>query len=162
MNAATRGLAPACCRCARPADLAADAAHLSITIAAELVEEPLHEFSLGSFGVLACAGIYLWTSEFPSVGAASLAATTEAPSRRLAGGAELRRPQPGSGIATTTAPFAQECQSFLDNLIARYRERSGSRDLTDILDRRDRDYCMSARRSRWRIFGAEVCGAGGR
>lgn len=37
----------------------------------------------------------------------------------------------------------------------------GHCDLTDILDQRDRDYCIGALRSRWRIFGAEVCGAGG-
>lgn len=35
-------------------------------------------------------------------------------------------------------------------------------DLTDILDQRDRDYCIGALRSRWRIFGADVWGAGGR
>ena len=34
-------------------------------------------------------------------------------------------------------------------------------DLTDILDQRDRDYCIAALRSRW-VAGADVCGAGGR
>ena len=36
-----------------------------------------------------------------------------------------------------------------------------SHDLTDILDQRDRDYCMAALRSRW-VAGIDVCGAGGR
>ena len=35
-------------------------------------------------------------------------------------------------------------------------------DLTDILDQRDRDYCMAGLRSRWGVGGSEVCGAGGR
>jgi hypothetical protein len=34
-------------------------------------------------------------------------------------------------------------------------------DLTDILDQRDRDYCIAALRSRW-VTGIDVCGAGGR
>ena len=34
-------------------------------------------------------------------------------------------------------------------------------DLTDILDQRDRDYCIAALRSRW-VAGIDVCGAGGR
>jgi nucleoside-diphosphate-sugar epimerase len=35
-------------------------------------------------------------------------------------------------------------------------------DLTDIVDQRARDYCIAAVRSRSRISGADVCGAGGR
>ena len=35
-------------------------------------------------------------------------------------------------------------------------------DLTDILDQRDRGYCIAALRSRWGIAGTDVCGAGGR
>ena len=65
MNEATRAHASACCRCARPAALDADAAHLLITIAAQFVEQPLNGFSLGVFGVLACPGISLWTWIFP-------------------------------------------------------------------------------------------------
>ena len=34
-------------------------------------------------------------------------------------------------------------------------------DLTDILDQRDRDYCIAWLRSRW-VRGIDVCGAGGR
>jgi hypothetical protein len=35
-------------------------------------------------------------------------------------------------------------------------------DLTDILDQRDRDYCIAGLRSRWSMSGDDVCGAGGR
>jgi hypothetical protein len=35
-------------------------------------------------------------------------------------------------------------------------------DLTDILDQRDRDYCIAVLRSRCSSVGADVCGAGGR
>ena len=40
--------------------------------------------------------------------------------------------------------------------------RSSDLDLTDILDQRDRDYCIATLRSRWSSSGADVCGAGGR
>ena len=36
------------------------------------------------------------------------------------------------------------------------------RDLTDILNQRDGDYCIAVLRSRWSIVGDDVCGAGGR
>ena len=38
----------------------------------------------------------------------------------------------------------------------------GGNDLTDILDQRAGDYCIAAFRSRCRISGGDVCGAGGR
>jgi deazaflavin-dependent oxidoreductase (nitroreductase family) len=55
------------------------------------------------------------------IGAASFAATTTAPPRPAAGGAGSRG-APRAWNGHTTAPFAGECQSFLDNVIAGSRQ----------------------------------------
>ena len=52
--------------------------------------------------------------------------------------------------------------AFMAILVPVYLYYYGPTDLTDILDQRDRDYCITALRSRWNVSGADVRGAGGR
>ncbi len=70
------------------------------------------------------------------------------------------------------APGKPQQNAFVESFNGRLRDEllnetlfsslDHARDLTDILDQRDRDYCIAALRSRCSSVGADVCGAGGR
>ena len=69
----------------------------------------------------------------------------------------------GNIANSQTTAFKRIDTSFLDLIpdTGNTTQLAGSVDLTDILDQRDRDYCIAWLRSRW-VRGIDVCGAGGR
>ena len=72
---------------------------------------------------------------------------------------ELRPRNPQRADIIPTEGFALVVDGKLK---ANFTDEEVANDLTDILDQRDRDYCIAALRSRCCSVGADVCGAGGR